>query len=185
MRLRISISMLLCLICVVTATAVLATQILYSSPQQMGQQSQTVVRGKVSSVESYWNDTHTKIFTRTRISVDETYKGAEQAAIDIIQLGGVVDGVRVTVHGALQWHVGEEVLLFAERYDAAHYRVSGFSQGKFHVERDPDTGVAYVTAPALDDVDLVGAAGAQGIQRPTKSERVTLETFVDQALGRR
>ena len=148
MRLRISIYVLLCSVLVLTAVTASATQILYRSPKQMGQESETAVRGTVVSVESYWNDTHSKIFTRTRISVDETYKGAEQAAIDIIQLGGVVDGVRVTVHGALQWHVGEEVLLFAERYDAAHYRVSGFSQGKFEVERDPETGVIDHPQPA-------------------------------------
>lgn len=185
MRLRINICVVLCAVFVLAAVTAIATQIVYSSPKQLGQQSETVVRGKVLSVESYWNDTHTKILTRTRIGVDETYKGTEQPAVDIVQLGGVVDNVRVTVHGALQWRVGEEVLLFAERYDATSFRVCGFSQGKFHVERDPDTGVAYVTSPALDGVELVGASAADGMKRPTKSERVTLETFVDEALGRR
>jgi hypothetical protein len=176
---------LLSIFLILIAVTASATQILYQSPQQMGRDSETVVRGKVISVQSYWNDTHTKIFTRTRIGVDETYKGTASPSIEILQLGGVVDNVRVTVHGALQWRVGEEVLLFAERYDATSYRVSGFSQGKFHVDRDPETRVAYVTAPALDDVELRGASAVDGMQRPTKSERVTLETFVDQALGRR
>jgi hypothetical protein len=176
---------LVCAIIVSIASTALATQIVYQSPQQLGEHSALVVRGKVVSVESYWNADHSKIFTRTRVGVDETYKGADQPTVDIVQLGGVVDNVRVTVHGALQWVPGEEVLLFVERQDSGGYRVSGFSQGKFHIERDPKTGVAYVNAPSLDGVELVGASGADGIRRPTKSDKVTVDTFVDQALGRR
>ncbi len=176
---------LFCLSFVLIASTAFATQILYQSPQQLGQQSSLVVRGKVVSVDSYWNDDHSKIFTRTRVGVDETYKGVDEPVVDIIQLGGVVDNVRVTVHGALQWAPGEEVLLFAERQDTGDFRVTGFSQGKFHIERDHDTGVAYVDSPPLDGVELVGASGADGIKRPTKSQKVTVDTFVDQALGRR
>lgn len=176
---------LFCVFIVLTASTALATQILYQSPQQLGQQSSLVVRGKVVSVDSYWNDDHSKIFTRTRVGVDETYKGVDEPTVDIIQLGGVVDNVRVTVHGALQWTPGEEVLLFAERQTTGNFRVTGFSQGKFQIERDPDTGVAYVDSPPLDGVELVGASGVDGIKRPTKSQKVTVDTFVDQALGRR
>lgn len=178
-------AILFCLLIVLIASTTFATQILYQSPQQLGQQSALVVRGKVVSVDSYWNADHSKIFTRTRVGVDEIYKGAEEPTVEIIQLGGVVDNVRVTVHGALQWVPGEEVLLFVERQDTGDFRVAGFSQGKFHIERDPETGVAYVDSPPLDGVELVGVSGIDGIKRPTKSEKVTLDTFVDQALGRR
>jgi len=169
-----------CLVC-----AVHATQVMYQTPQQKGAQSALLVRGKVLSTESYWNASHTKIFTRTQIAVDETYKGPDQPAIDIIQIGGTVDKVKVTVQGALQWEPGVEVLLFAEPYDAASYQVSGFSQGKFGIERDPKTGVAFVNAPPLEGTALVGAPGADSMTRPGKSEKVTLEQFVNRALGRR
>ena len=178
-------AILFCIFVVSIASTALATQILYQSPQQLGQQSALVVRGKVVSVDSYWNDTHTKIFTRTRVGVDETYKGVGEPTIDIIQLGGVVDNVRVTVHGALQWTPGEEVLLFVERQDTGNFRVTGFSQGKFRIERDPKTGVAYIDSPPLHGVEVLGASAADGITRPIKSEKVTLGTFVDEALGRR
>ncbi len=162
-----------------------ATQIAYRSPQQLGDESALVVRGRVQSVESYWNSKHTKIFTRTRIAVDETYKGSARTTIDVIQLGGVVGNVKVTVQGALQWRVGEEVLLFAEPYDAGSYQVSGFSQGKFRIGRDLATGTAYVEAPPLEGVSLVGAPAPQAPSRTTLRQRVTLDEFVSQALGRR
>ncbi|MFZ1948189.1 MAG: hypothetical protein WAW06_11635, partial [bacterium] len=80
-----------------------ATQLLYKSPQDLGDEAAIVVRGRVESVESYWNTKHTKIFTRTRIAVDESYKGSAGPTVDIVQLGGVVGNVKVTVQGALQW----------------------------------------------------------------------------------
>jgi len=165
--------------------AALATQVMYQSPQQMGTQSALVVRGKVQSTQSYWNASRTKIFTRTQIAVDETYKGPHQGVIDIVQIGGTVDKVKVTVQGALLWKAGEEVLLFVEPYDASSFQVSGFSQGKFEVERDPKTGVAYVAAPPLEGTSLVGAPSTDSLTKPSKSEKVTLEQFVNRALGRR
>ena len=52
-----------------------ATQVLYKSPQDLGTESALAIRGSVQNVESYWNSRHTKIFTKVRISVDQTYKG--------------------------------------------------------------------------------------------------------------
>lgn len=170
-----------------------ATQLIYKSPHDLGEEAALVVRGKVARVESYWNVNHTKIFTRTRISVDETYKGSVGPSLDLVQLGGIVGNVKVTVQGALQWKAGEEVLVFAEPYDATAYQVAGFSQGKYRIERDRLTGVAYVQAPPLEGVSLVGAPGAPPTPAPVPQEpsrvspggRVTLEAFVNHALSRR
>lgn len=166
-----------------------ATQLVYKSPEDLGEEAALVVRGRVENVQSYWNAKHTKIFTRTRVAVDEAYKGNVGPALDIVQLGGVVGNVKVTVQGALQWKVGEEVLVFAEPYDATAYQVAGFSQGRFKIERDPVTGVAYVDGPPLEGVSLVGAPGTtepapQGPYRTTLKPRVTLDEFVNHALSR-
>jgi hypothetical protein len=160
-----------------------ATQILYQTPQQLGEQSSLVVRGKVTSTRSFWNDQRTKVFTETQIAVDETYKGGDVATLRVVQLGGVVDNIRVTVSGALQWIPGEEVLLFVEPYRADTYQVSGFSQGKFNVKRDPLTGKAFIQRPALEGVEIMGAPSADGMTKASKVEDVPLEVFVNQALG--
>jgi hypothetical protein len=173
------------LLCAAIVSDARATQIVYRSPQQLGQESALVVSGTVASVESYWNDTHTKVFTKTRIAVDETFKGTSQRMIDIIQLGGTVGTVKVTVHGALQWTPGEEVLLFVEPNDAATYRVAGFSQGKFEIERDPVTGAKFISRPALEGVQVLGAPSQQQLKKVSHMKKVTLEQFVSQALERR
>jgi hypothetical protein len=161
-----------------------ATQVVYKSPQDLGRDAELVVRGHVQDVESYWNPAHTKIFTRTRVSVDETYKGDARPTIDLVQMGGIVGNVKVTVHGTIAWRVGEEVLLFVEPYDAGRYQISGFFQGRFKIQRDAVTGSAYVDAPQVEGVGLLGAPAPERAKISAAARRITLEQFVDQALGR-
>jgi hypothetical protein len=162
-----------------------ATQVIYRSPQQLGQQSSLVVRGRVTEVRSFWNAKHTKIFTETEIAVDQSYKGDPPSAIRLLQLGGVVDNVKVTVAGALQWRADEEVLVFVEPYTNGAYQVSGFSQGKFNIVRDSRTNQPYIERPSLDGVELVGGATPDVLRRASRVDRVPLERFIDQALGRK
>ena len=161
-----------------------ATQIRYQSVEQLGARSTVVVSGTVTGSRSYWNDTHTKIFTETQISVDDAYKGTRPASVSILQLGGVVDGVRVTVSGALHWRDGEEVLLFLEPYANGSYQVSGFSQGKFQVERDPDTGERFIRRPELKGAEILGAPDANGMTVTSRVDKVALDKFVQRALGK-
>jgi hypothetical protein len=158
-----------------------ATLLEHLSPQQLAERSELVIRGKVENSQSYWNPAHTKVFTRIRIAVDEAYKGAAPAEIEVVQLGGTIGSLKVTVDGAPTWRRDEEVLLFAEPYDARTYRVTGLSQGKFEIERHPETGGRYVRAPRSEGVTLLGApAGGEG---RVSSLGVPLEEFVRDALG--
>jgi hypothetical protein len=167
-----------------------ATQVLYRTPRELGAESALVVRGEVVEVRSYWNEKRTKVFTSARVAVGETYKGGGVSTVDVVQLGGVVDNVKVTVHGALSWREGEEVVLFLEPYDgssasSAAFQVSGFSQGKFSVERDPRTGKEFVSRPEASGVELVGASAPGSPEPSSRIESVPLEQFINEALGRR
>lgn len=161
-----------------------ATQVEHRSPQQLGAQSTLVVLGRVAEVRSFWNEKHTKIFTDTRIDIEQTFKGAQVPSVTLRQLGGTVGTVRVSVAGALQWSAGEEVLLFLEPYAEGTYHVSGFSQGRYDVARDPQTGRAYVSRPVLEGIELVDAPDGDATQS-SRVENVTLEQFISQALGGR
>jgi hypothetical protein len=173
----------LAVVFVITSVA-MATQIVYRTPKQMGEQSSLVVHGKVASVRSFWNEKRTKIFTETFVQVDETYKGANPGTVRIIQLGGTVGKIKVTVAGALQWQPGEEVLLFLEEATPDAYHVSGFSQGKFNVERDPVTGEAFVRRPALEGAEVMGAPPSDDPMATTRVVEVPLTQFIDDALNR-
>jgi hypothetical protein len=160
-----------------------ATQLRYMSPKQMGNEASVIVRGRVADVHSYWNERGTKIFTEIRVRVEESYKGNAPSEVRVIQLGGEVGHVRMNVAGSLRWRPGEEALLFLEPYDTGMYRVSGFSQGKFVIERDPDTGQIYVKHPPTDGVEIVGTpedGSGAGDRRPG---RMPLNRFINRAIG--
>jgi len=173
--LRVSIPVLIAL----TAFAQ-ATQIIYRSPQQMGEESALVVQGKVTGVRSYWNDSHTKIFTETQVAVDRSYKGGAGAEVSVVQLGGIVGHVQMKVEGALAWRTGEDVLLFLEPFSDERYMVYGLSQGKYQIERD-ERGRPFVSRGAFEGVEMLGEPG----DRTSGKERVSLDTFIDKALGGR
>lgn len=162
-----------------------ATQIIYRSPKQLGEESSLVILGKVREVHSYWNENGSKIFTETVVEVDESYKGQAGPVIRIVQLGGVVGNVRMTVHGALHWRPGEEVLLFLEPYRNEGFQVSGFSQGKFEIERDPANGRPFVKHPRLDSVEILRAPGEAGDAPAPHDEKMPLHKFVNEILGLR
>lgn len=146
------------LLCV--ALPATATQILHQSPEQLGRSAELVVRGRVEARQSYFADGGRRILTETTVAVEETFKGAAPARVTVVQAGGVVDGVRMTVHGALAWEEGEEVLLFLEPSLPGRHRVAGLSQGKFALERDAAGELLAVPAP-LGGAELVGGAAAR------------------------
>jgi len=158
-----------------------ATQVIQRTPKELAQESQLVVDGTVSSVRSYWNEDHSKIFTEAVVAVGSTYKGGAAQSVRVVQLGGVVGNVRITAHGALQWKKGEEVLLFLEPSVPGAFQVAGFSQGKYMIERDARTGKAFVKhAMPPDGGD---AKTLQSDAQPSAAtERPTLEQFLDSVL---
>ena len=176
----ISISILTLIIFVSVAGA---TQVLYQTLDQLGQNASAVVQGTVIDLRSYWNDNHTKIFTETTITVDEVFKGQPGGVVKVVQLGGTVDNIRVTAHGALRWKQGEEIVLFLEDTSTDAYQVSGFSQGKFQIERDPQTGAVSVMRPTLSGAELVG--GPDGKAGKGEFQKMSLQKFMDEALGER
>lgn len=163
------------------AMDVFATQVIQRTPQELAQDSQLVVDGKVSSVRSYWNEDHSKIFTEAVVAVGSTHKGGATATVRVVQPGGVVGNVRMTAHGALQWQKGEEVLLFLEPATPGAFQVAGFSQGKYMIERDPRTGQAFVKHAMPADMENTKTP-ADGAQPSAAAERVSMQQFLDSVL---
>ena len=135
-----------------------ATQVQYLDLETLGSGSTVVVRGEVREVRTFWNEARTRILTETTVRVNEQYKGATSGDLRIVQMGGELDGVRMTVAGALTWEAGEDVVLFLEDSLPGRYRVAGFTQGKYEVQRDPRTGDEFVVQATMGGVEIVGAA---------------------------
>jgi len=170
----------------VAALPALATEIIQVSPQEIAKASTLVVDGKVSGVRSYWNNDHSKIFTETTVAVGATHKGAGAGNVRVVQIGGVVGNVRQTAYGALAWKRGEEVLLFLESAGTGApgaYQVTGFSQGKYDIERD-NSGRAYVRQAMPADMATATPSATSGKASP-QADRVALDQFLGQVLPKK
>ncbi len=157
-----------------------ATQILLRSPRELGDASSLVVQARVVSTRSFWNASHSKILTGIELAVERGFKGNAPTKVQVVQLGGVVDGVRMHVAGSLSWHRGEELLLFLENARGNTYRVAGFSQGKFLVERAGD-GTIFVRRPAPTDIEFV-QAGKRITAAYGQQLRIPLRRFLAESL---
>lgn len=185
MRTFILVMAIAAVFCGLLSTPAHSTQVIPRSYEELGKDSALVVRGTVDGVRSFWSPNRTKILTEILVSVEEDYKGQAPRQVRILQLGGVVDNVRVTVSGALHWQSKEEVLLFLEPYTADAYQVSGFSQGKFAIERDPVTGKAYVSRGALDGIEWAPTNSTKTVSPLQTVKKLSLDMFLDDALGER
>jgi hypothetical protein len=170
------------LVASVVAVDTFATQVIQRSPKELAQLSQLVVDGTVQSVRSYWNDDRSKIFTEAVIRVEATHKGTAAQSVRVVQPGGVVGNVRMTAHGALQWKQGEQVLLFLEPATPGAFQVAGFTQGKYLIERDPQTGKSFVKHAMPPDAADSKSPAADANSTARATEKITLEQFLDSVL---
>lgn len=102
--------------------------------------SDAVIIGQVTAVRSEWTADHRRIVTRVTVRVSETLKGGPTGLLEVVQLGGELDGVKVTVAGCPAYRTGEEALFFLSGRTSTRMQVTGLAQGKFDLRRDPATG---------------------------------------------
>lgn len=149
-----------------------ATQILAKDIPALGREARVVVEATVVSQRAFWNEGRTRILTAVELDVDETYKGLPSGRLTVVQAGGELDGMRMTVHGVTQWSTGERVVAFLEPAFDGMYRVTGFSQGKFSVQTDPRTGEEIAVRPEL---------GVETVGGDARTVRMPLARLLEQA----
>ena len=90
-----------------------ATTLIRMSIEELTNNNATVILGDVLSVESYWNSTHTFIFSDVRIAIAETIKGrTPQDELVITLMGGTVEDVTTLIVGGPELAPGKTYLLF-------------------------------------------------------------------------
>ncbi|HZN96017.1 MAG TPA: hypothetical protein VFB81_25050 [Myxococcales bacterium] len=148
----------------------LATSVLGVDLDQLTRQSELVVRGVVKSKESRWSGDGRRILTDVQIEVKESLKGAPARTVTVQQPGGVVGDIGQRVDGLASFQMGEEVVVFLERWGAQRFQVTAAAQGKFRVERSSDGTRVFAVPDRSADAELLDASG-----RPTTSRLQTLE----------
>jgi hypothetical protein len=119
----------------------------------------------VLSVQSAWDQSHKKIFTTIELSVVESWKGGAKPAshITVVQPGGTVGDISMTVFGMSQFTPGERTLVFLRGTTGAA-GVVGMAQGKRPMSRDAGSGqwtVGTASSAGLERVQLKGVAATR------------------------
>jgi hypothetical protein len=143
----------------------LATTMVLEGTANLLDRANTVVTGRVISVEPRMHPEHQFIYRYVTIEVTETLKGSAVAGSRIVseELGGQIGQLIHYVPGVPIYEVGEEVLSFLEDRPEGLYRTYGMIQGKFHFTTDV-RGRRILTRPAeWTDTYLADAGDASDL----------------------
>ena len=139
-----------------------------------------IVVAKVVSVNAAWDPAHRKILSSIEVEIEESWKGAANGFVTIVQPGGTVGEIEMTVHGMPKFTVGERSLLFLQ--GRAHFQVVGMSQGERPLSWDANNQRWLVESPDVADVAEVCPNGK--IRRARPAAQVALDAFRNQGRKR-
>jgi len=139
------------------ATAAQATMVVAVPQQRMTREAEVIVHARVGDQRVTWDEKRVRVLTITTIEVIEAVKGARKGdVLEIYQVGGTLDGVTFKIAGALEFKPGQEMILFAMRYEQRLVSY-GMGLGKYRVEGPagaqtvvPEYGNVAFVKPAAD-----------------------------------
>lgn len=143
---------------VVAALPCAASTFLARTPEELAADSTAVVTGKVVSIESFWDESHTIIVSEIVLEVERTVVGQAPKFVTLRLAGGTVDDYTMVAHGFPTFTEGERALVFVgpDTKVAERFRVTGYQQGHYRIV--PNRFGEEIAIPTVDhDVQLVGA----------------------------
>ena len=161
------------------ATAMLqAASVPQMELEQLVENSPRIVHGRALRTWSAWDAGHHAIWTHAEVEVLRDLRGGAGATIVISELGGEADGLQMHAPGAPRLQAGEEVVLFAYPAATGLWRMRGWSQGRYLVERDR-SGRAFVRRDDAGLTLLPPKAPAPAAQTTAASPPQPLDQFLD------
>lgn len=124
-------SFILTIILCLLAAPSFATTFLVPSDAELARNAEVIAVVRVESAESRWD--HGRLMTAYTLRVDDAIKGdlATGDAVEVWQLGGLVDGVGFYVPGSADYRVGEKALAFLGRSAYGRWATYGMMLGRF------------------------------------------------------
>lgn len=117
----------------------LATTIRRMELPEIAAASETIVRGRVEKVRSFWEGK--QILTEATLVVERALKGPRVDRLTVVQLGGIVSEpfpVGMTVPGAPIHAVGDEGYYFLQPASGGRHVIVGLSLGRVRVMQGPE-----------------------------------------------
>lgn len=92
--------------------------------------SSLIIEGKVVGKKSYWNPSHTMIYTSNQVEVYKVFKGStEKNVIEVVTTGGAVGNHYIHASHLLQLNKNETGIFFCKGRAAGQFDVYSSSQG--------------------------------------------------------
>jgi putative Ig domain-containing protein/matrixin len=140
-----------------------ATTVVMLSDTELIVNSRAIITGKVASVMSAWDDTHSMVWTYVEVRADRVLKGElSEGTIVLKQIGGDAEASGVRVFGQPGFTPGERVLLYLNTGTDGSLHAAQAFMGKFSVVADGATNGEYVERLAdAQDIEIL-ARTAEG-----------------------
>ena len=129
------------------ASPAAASTFLALTLDEMVDQAEAVVLGRIVEAHSFWNAERTAILTEAVLEVEDTLVGAAPAYVNLRTFGGQVGNYRIVAHGFPTFQLGERLVLFLEPEQEGAQTVLGYQQGQFRVRGEKGREMAI---PAFD-----------------------------------
>lgn len=140
---------------------------------EMVKESDLIIEGTVSKIQSQWNNEKTMIYTDVEITVKQIEKGIiRKPSITIRLIGGRIESIAMIALGSPAFKKDESVFLFLKELQPESlsfflgektasqlgdaYSVIGWNQGFFDIDIDSQTGQKILRQRAIPEGHFVG-----------------------------
>jgi hypothetical protein len=181
------LKVLVLLSCLLGCTqSVLATTATIPSDDDMVIGARAIVRGKVLSIGSGFDEQQNRIFTYITLRVQEVIKGQiSEHKIVIKEEGGQVGMRGSRIFGTPEFTLGEQVLLYLDTWADGSLRVHQLFLGKFSIVEDPNTGKLIVVRSTADaDVVMVNSLPRSNQAKGAATEKMELAAYTEMVRGK-
>jgi hypothetical protein len=167
------------------AQSAAATIVLRVTVEDLAEKATLIVSGEVTEASARWTDDRATINTYVQIRVDKVVKGQADGTVEVTCPGGAVGDKRVAVEGVPKFTVGEQVFVFLWKNKRGEMLPLGLNQGKFLIEKDPDSG-ELMAKNSLEGLCFArrGTIGKAASSKPDRLELADLERRVRERLER-
>jgi hypothetical protein len=176
------LKVLVLLTCLLGCTqSVLATTATIPSDDDMIIGARVIVRGKVLSIGSSFDEQQNRVFTYITLRVQEVIKGQiSERKIVIKEEGGQVGMRGSRIFGTPEFTLREQVLLYLDTWADGSLRVHQLFLGKFSIVEDPKTGKLTVVRSTADaDVIVVNNLPQSDQAKSAATEKMELSAYTE------
>jgi hypothetical protein len=140
--------------------------------------AEVIFQGTVTDVRSQWTGegAQHRIESYVTFRVEDAMKGAPGESYTLRMLGGTVDGETMEVSDSPKFKIGDRDVIFVENNGSQFIPLVGIMHGRFHVDKDKETGREMITTHEREPLKDLSRLGKQE-QKASASEALSPNDF--------